>query len=341
MYSALRELLFCLPPEVSHSLSLNSLDTAAKLGLSGLLAKPMVEDEREVMGLRFPNAVGLAAGLDKNAEHIDGLAALGFGFIEVGTVTPKAQPGNPKPRLFRLKKARAIINRMGFNNAGLDALMAEVEASRYEGILGINIGKNKDTPAEDAVSDYLCCLQRVYEHASYVTVNLSSPNTPGRRDLQFGEPLRRLLDALKKAQGELNEQYGRYVPLAVKIAPDMADEDLRDVAQALRDAGIDGVIATNTTIDRTAVQGLPHAEEAGGLSGAPVRTRSTEVVKALSECLQGEMPIIGVGGIDCAEAAVEKQAAGASLVQLYSGFIYEGPRLISDCALALKEQALK
>ena len=191
------------------------------------------------------------------------------------------------------------------------------------------------------MSDYLCCLQRVYEHASYVTVNLSSPNTPGLRDLQFGEPLRRLLDALKKAQGELNEQYGRYVPLAVKIAPDMADEDLRDVAQALRDAGIDGVIATNTTIDRTAVQGLPHAEEAGGLSGAPVRTRSTEVVKALSECLQGEMPIIGVGGIDCAEAAVEKQAAGASLVQLYSGFIYEGPRLISDCALALKEQALK
>lgn len=330
MYSLIRPLLFRFSAERAHHLSLTALTVCHRLGMIPLLARPPADCPVEVMGLRFPNPVGLAAGLDKNARHIDALAALGFGFIEVGTVTPRAQPGNPQPRLFRLPAADAIINRMGFNNDGVEALLAAVKASRYDGILGINIGKNKDTPAEQAVDDYLYCLRKVYPLASYVTVNLSSPNTPGLRDLQFGEPLKQLLRALKAAQAELAEEHGRYVPLAVKIAPDMAEDDVRGVASAFVEAGIDAVIATNTTISREAVAGLPHGDEAGGLSGAPVRAASTTVIRILADELAGSMPIIGVGGIDSDTAAEEKIAAGAQLLQVYTGFIYRGPALIAE-----------
>ena len=330
MYSLIRPLLFRFSAERAHHLSLSALSACHRLGLTPLLARRPPDCPVEVMGLHFPNPVGLAAGLDKNARHIDALAALGFGFIEVGTVTPRAQPGNPQPRLFRLPAADAIINRMGFNNDGVDALLAAVKASRYEGILGINIGKNKDTPAERAVDDYLYCLRKVYPLASYVTVNLSSPNTPGLRDLQFGEPLKQLLAALKSAQAELAKEHGRYVPLAVKIAPDMAEDDVRGVARAFVEAGIDAVIATNTTISRDAVKGLPHGEETGGLSGAPVRDASSEVIRILADELAGNMPIIGVGGIDSEAAAEEKIDAGAALLQVYTGFIYRGPVLIND-----------
>ncbi len=330
MYSLIRPLLFRLSAESAHNTSLKALSLVHRLGLSGLLAARPQACPVEVMGIRFPNPVGLAAGLDKDARHIDALAALGFGFVEVGTVTPQPQPGNPLPRLFRLPAAEAIINRMGFNNRGVDALVAAVNASRYDGVLGINIGKNKDTPAEQAVDDYLHCLRKVYPLASYVTVNLSSPNTPGLRDLQFGEPLRALLQALKAAQAELVAEHGRYVPLAVKIAPDMAEEDVRDVARAFVEAGIDAVIATNTTISRDAVAGLPHADEAGGLSGGPVREAATRVVAILRDELEGRLPIIGVGGINSAEAAAEKIQAGAELLQVYTGFIYRGPALIRE-----------
>ncbi|MBW2939629.1 quinone-dependent dihydroorotate dehydrogenase [Zhongshania aquimaris] len=338
MYSLLRRLLFCFPTETSHHLSLTSVSLIQKLGLSRLIAKPMVLSPKTVMGIEFPNSVGLAAGLDKDAKHINGLAALGFGFIEVGTVTPKAQPGNPQPRLFRLPEAEAIINRMGFNNLGLDNLLSQIETAGFKGVLGINIGKNKDTPAEQAVDDYLIGLRAVYPHASYVTVNLSSPNTPGLRDLQFGKPLIDLLAALKKAQLALAEKHGRYVPMAVKIAPDMAEDDIRRVAEVFVEQGIDGVIATNTTIARDAVAGLPHGEEIGGLSGKPVRDSSTTVVRILADALQGRLPIIGVGGICDGESAAEKIAAGASLVQIYTGFIYRGPALIAEAASAIASQ---
>lgn len=336
MYSLIRPLLFRLSAETAHKYSLSALDVCHALGLSRLLAAKPEPCPVEVMGIRFPNPVGLAAGLDKDARHIDALAALGFGFIEVGTVTPRAQPGNPLPRLFRLPEAEAIINRMGFNNGGVDALVESVKASAYRGVLGINIGKNKDTPAEQAVDDYLHCLRKVYPLASYVTVNLSSPNTPGLRDLQFGEPLKALLAALKNAQAELAAEHQRYVPIAVKIAPDMAEDDVRDVAKAFLAAGIDGVIATNTTISREKVAGLRHGDEAGGLSGAPVRQAATAVVEILADELAGQLPIIGVGGISSGEAAQEKLAAGASLVQVYTGFIYRGPALIRDAVAGAK-----
>jgi dihydroorotate dehydrogenase len=338
MYSVLRRLLFCFPTETSHHLSLASVSLLHKCGLSRLFAKPMVWSPRTVMGIEFPNPVGLAAGLDKDAKHINGLSALGFGFIEVGTVTPKAQLGNPQPRLFRLPEAEAIINRMGFNNLGLDHLLEQVKASEFKGVLGINIGKNKDTPAERAVDDYLLGLRAVYPHASYVTVNLSSPNTPGLRDLQFGQPLIDLLAALKTEQLELAEQHGRYVPMVVKIAPDMAEDDIRRVAEVFVEQGIDGVIATNTTIARDAVVGLRHGDEMGGLSGAPVRGSSTNVIRILADALQGRLPIIGVGGISDGESAAEKMAAGASLVQIYTGFIYRGPKLIAEAAAAIAKQ---
>lgn len=336
MYSLLRRALFCLPTETSHDLALSALSAAQRLGLSSLLATPPAADPRTVMGVEFPNPVGLAAGLDKDGRHIRGLAALGFGFIEIGTVTPRPQPGNPLPRLFRLPEASAIINRMGFNNRGVDQLVEAVRRSGYDGVLGINIGKNKDTPAERAVDDYLHCLNKVYPLASYITVNLSSPNTPGLRDLQFGQPLIDLLAALKAEQTQLARAHGRYVPIAVKIAPDMAEADLRGVAKVLVEQGIDGVIATNTTIARDAVKHLPHGDEAGGLSGRPVREASTQAVKILAEELDGALPIIGVGGIDSGEAAAEKVRAGAALVQVYTGFIYRGPALIAEAARALK-----
>jgi dihydroorotate dehydrogenase len=282
------------------------------------------------MGIEFPNPVGLAAGLDKNADHLAGLAALGFGFIEVGTVTPRPQPGNPKPRLFRIPEKQAIINRMGFNNLGVDHLLGKVKAANYSGVLGINIGKNFDTPVENAADDYRICLRKVYAHASYITVNMSSPNTPGLRDLQFGEPLKRLLASLKAEQQKLQAEYRQYVPMVVKIAPDMADDDIREVAAALIEFELDGVIATNTTISRDGVKGLMHAEQAGGLSGAPLREKSTEVIHKFAQALGGKLPIIGVGGILSGQDGADKILAGASLVQLYSGFIYRGPELIRD-----------
>lgn len=335
MYSLLRPLLFRLDPELTHTLTLRSLDLVHALGVERVIAPPVPPNPVKVMGLDFPNPVGLAAGLDKNGDHIDALGALGFGFIEIGTVTPKPQPGNQKPRLFRLAEHQAIINRMGFNNEGVDHLVEQVKRRRYRGILGINIGKNATTPVEEAERDYRVGLQKVYPWADYITVNISSPNTPGLRNLQFGEHLKRLLDVIKAEQAGLSEAHGRYVPVAVKIAPDMNDSELRQVAQALLDAGMDAVVATNTTLSRGAVAGHRHAEEAGGLSGAPLTGRSTEVIAKLSNELSGRLPIIGVGGIMNGADARVKIAAGASLVQLYSGLIYRGPKLISEAADAI------
>ncbi len=337
MYSLLRPLLFTLPAETSHTLTLPLLDMAAGTGLIRLLAsQPSHATAREVMGLRFPNAVGLAAGLDKNAEHIDALAALGFGFIEVGTLTPRPQPGNPRPRLFRLTPERAIINRMGFNNKGIDHALAAIARSRFRGILGINIGKNFDTPVEKAADDYLICMRKCYGAASYIVVNLSSPNTPGLRSLQFGDDLQRLLGALKIEQATLAGQHGRKVPLAVKIAPDLADEEIGLIASALRDNEIEGVIATNTTLDRSQVQSSIFKDQAGGLSGAPLVDKSTHVIRVLHEALSGSIPIIGVGGILSGDDAAAKIAAGASLVQIYTGFIYRGPVLIKEALDAIE-----
>ncbi|PPD10565.1 MAG: dihydroorotate dehydrogenase (quinone), partial [Methylotenera sp.] len=285
---------------------------------------------RQVMGLNFPNAVGLAAGLDKNGAVIDGMAALGFGFIEVGTVTPRAQPGNAKPRLFRVTEAQGVINRFGFNNLGVDNLIENVKAAHYKGVLGINIGKNFDTPIENAVGDYLIGMQKVYPHASYITVNISSPNTKNLRALQEKEALSSLLASLKLEQQKLAQQHGKYVPITLKIAPDLTQEQVIEIADLLMQHEIDGVIATNTTLARDAVKGMQNAGETGGLSGAPVRNQSTLVIQQLSKQLQGALPIIGVGGILSGADAVEKIAAGASLVQVYSGLIYKGPKLVRD-----------
>jgi dihydroorotate dehydrogenase len=335
MYSLLRSLLFCLPPETSHNVSLDSLALLAKLGIYPFADKPPALPTT-LMGLALPNPVGIAAGLDKNGDYIDALAGLGFGYIEIGTVTPKAQPGNPKPRMFRLASKQAIINRMGFNNHGIDYLLAQVDKAKFDGVLGINIGKNKDTSAEDAVNDYLICLRKSYSRASYITVNLSSPNTPGLRDLQFGKPLKDLLSTLKAEQTKLSAVHNKYVPLAIKIAPDMAIDDVENVAQCLLDTGMDGVIATNTTIDKTSVAGLQHGDEAGGLSGLPVFESSNKVIAALAQYLAGRIPIIGVGGIMSGEDAVAKNKAGAAAVQIYTGFIYQGPTLVGDVGRALK-----
>jgi dihydroorotate dehydrogenase len=332
MYGLLRQLMFMLPPETSHSIGLRGIDILQRAGMSSLFSLKVPANPVTLMGITFPNPVGLAAGLDKNAEHIDGLAALGFGFLEVGTVTPRPQPGNPKPRLFRLPKAQAIINRMGFNNHGVDHLVKEVSRTRFNGVLGINIGKNFDTPVERAVDDYLTCMQKVYPLASYVTVNLSSPNTPGLRDLQFGEPLMRLLERLRSEQQRLATQHGRYVPLVIKIAPDMEPADVQQVGKALLEFEIDGVIATNTTITRDGVENLRHGNEKGGLSGTPVRARSTAVIRHLRASVGDAFPIIGVGGIMSGADAEEKRLAGANLVQLYTGFIYRGGSLISEAA---------
>jgi len=335
MYNLARELLFKLSAETSHELSIDLIGAGGRLGLNGALCKQPARVPVRVMGLDFPNPVGLAAGLDKNGDAIDGFAQLGFGFVEIGTVTPRPQPGNPKPRLFRLPEAEAIINRMGFNNHGVDHLLARVQAAKYKGVLGINIGKNFDTPVERAVDDYLLCLDRVYAHASYVTVNVSSPNTPGLRSLQFGDSLKQLLEALRQRQEDLAQQHGKRVPLAIKIAPDMSDEEIVEVAAALVEAGMDAVIATNTTLSRVGVEGLLHGEEAGGLSGAPVREKSTHTVRALAAELGGRLPIIAAGGITEGKHAAEKIAAGASLVQIYSGFIYKGPALIREAVDAI------
>lgn len=333
MYSMLRELLFLLPPELSHHTALRGLKLAYSLGLNGK-PEPIMGQPVTVMGIEFPNRVGLAAGLDKNAEFIDPLASCGFGFIEVGTVTPRPQPGNPHPRLFRLKEAQAIINRMGFNNHGLDYFLAQVQQANYQGVLGINIGKNFDTPVERASDDYLKGLKRVYEHADYITVNISSPNTPGLRSLQYGDDLKRLLEAIKQEQAVLAQQQGRYVPIAVKVAPDLSAEEIAGMAEVFLACELDGLIATNTTLDKSSVAQLEHGAEQGGLSGKPLTQSSTKVIKQFHEHLAQKVPIIGVGGIMSAEDAVAKLQAGASLVQIYSGFIYAGPQLIKDCVQA-------
>ena len=335
-YSLLRSALFTLPPETAHDLSLDWLSALNRLGLVRPFMPDVVDDPVTVMGIRFPNRVGLAAGLDKNAEHIDGLATMGFGFIEVGTVTPRPQPGNPKPRMFRLSEQQAIINRMGFNNKGLDNLLEKAAKRRFKGPLGINIGKNFDTPVENANEDYLIGLRKAYPMADYITVNVSSPNTPGLRTLQFGDSLKQLLDALKQEQLKLNQQHGRYVPVAVKVAPDMSDEEIVLVAESLLQYELDAVIAGNTTLERSAVADSPYANEAGGLSGAPLLEKSNHVIAQFAQALDGKMPIIGVGGITDGEHALQKIKAGASLVQLYSGLIYKGPGLVRECVEAIR-----
>ena len=337
LYPLLRPLLFQLNPEAAHDVTLKLLDIASDSGISRLLYPEVESDPVEVMGLTFKNPLGLAAGLDKNGDHIDALAALGFGFIEIGTVTPRPQPGNPKPRLFRLPEYQAIINRMGFNNLGVDHLIEQVRLADYKGILGINIGKNFATPIEQAAEDYLIGFRKVYPSASYVTLNISSPNTKNLRQLQQGDDFKTLLSLLKEEQFKLAEKYLRYVPVVVKIAPDLSDEDIVEIARLLVGFAIDGVIATNTTLDRSAVAGHPLASEAGGLSGAPVKDKSTHVVRALASELNGRCPIIAAGGILSAEDAAEKIAAGASLVQIYSGLIYQGPHLIADCVKRLNK----
>lgn len=335
MYQLLRKALFLLPPETSHDVSLELMGCAERLGLLRLPRAGLPGYPVRVMGLDFPNRLGLAAGLDKNADYFNALGALGFGFVEVGTVTPRPQPGNPRPRLFRLPDYQAIINRMGFNNRGVDHLVSRVARRRYPGILGINIGKNFDTPVERAADDYLAGMDRVYGCADYIAVNISSPNTPGLRDLQHGDSLKSLLGLLKERQAALADRHGRYVPLAVKIAPDIDNEAIGQIAKLVSGAGIDGVIATNTTVSRNGVDQHPLANEAGGLSGAPLRARATEVIAALARELDGALPIIGVGGICSGQDALNKLEAGASLVQVYTGFIYRGPALVREVIDAL------
>ncbi|CAK0766956.1 dihydroorotate dehydrogenase, type 2 [Gammaproteobacteria bacterium] len=335
MYPLIRALLFRLDPELAHRFTLATLARAHRLGLLAAFLPRRVECPRTVMGLRFPNPVGLAAGLDKDGECLEALGALGFGFVEVGTVTPRPQSGNPRPRMFRLVAAEALINRMGFNNHGVDALVERLRRVRFNGVLGINIGKNRDTPLESAVEDYLICLRQVYPYADYVAVNISSPNTPQLRLLQTGAALSRLLSILKSEQGRLATEYERTVPLAIKIAPDLSPGEVENLAHILLEEGIDGVIATNTTVAREAVAHLCYGTEEGGLSGAPLATQSTAVVERLHTVLGNRIPIIGAGGILTPEDALAKQVAGASLVQLYTGLIYRGPALVEKVAKAL------
>jgi len=339
-YSLARPFLFGLEPEAAHDLTLESLARLQGTPLAWAWCSAMVDDPVQLAGLRFPNRVGLAAGLDKNARCIDGLGAMGFGFVEVGTVTPKPQPGNPKPRMFRLPQANALINRLGFNNDGLDAFLANVKRSSFRSrgrILGLNIGKNAATPIEDATRDYLTGLEGVYPHADYVTVNISSPNTKNLRALQSDEALDALLGAIARRRETLAQAHGRRVPVFVKIAPDLDEAQVDVIAATLRRHGMDGVVATNTTISREAVKGLPHAEETGGLSGAPVLAASNRVITQLRAALGTDFPIIGVGGILSADDAVSKIRAGADVVQIYTGLIYKGPALVSEAAGAIRK----
>lgn len=336
IYPLIRRFFFSLDAEKAHMLGLKAIKLLHSVKLSRLVFGQPVSAPKTVMGLTFANAVGLAAGLDKNGDYIDGLSAVGFGFLEIGTVTPRPQPGNPQPRLFRIPEAQAIVNRMGFNNKGVEHLVEQVKKAQSDTIIGINIGKNFDTPVESAADDYKICLQRVYNFADYIAINISSPNTPGLRTLQFGDELKHLLQVLKSEQKILAESTQKYVPLAVKIAPDMEDNDIKLIAELLLEKEIDAVIATNTTISRSAVEGLANAEEQGGLSGVPVFEQSTHVVRILAEHLKGKIPIIAAGGIFSAQDAEDKITAGAELVQIYTGFIYQGHQLIKDCAQALK-----
>ncbi|WP_427851801.1 quinone-dependent dihydroorotate dehydrogenase [Stenotrophomonas acidaminiphila] len=339
MYPLVRPFLFAFDAERAHGLALSALELAWRTGTTPLLAARPAPMPTTVFGLDFPNPVGLAAGLDKNGEHIDALFGLGFGFVEIGTVTPRPQAGNPKPRLFRLPQHAAIINRMGFNNAGVDALVRNVErSSQRTGPLGINIGKNKDTPNEDALSDYLVCLEKVYPLADYVTVNISSPNTAGLRELQEEQALRRLVGGLRDAQERLASQHSRRVPMLVKVAPDLSDRDIEAAARVLSELEVDGVIATNTTIGREGVEHDRRAAETGGLSGAPLLGQSTLVLRRLRARLPERIPLIGVGGIQSGADAVAKMSAGATLVQCYSGLIFRGPALIGECVDAIRRR---
>ena len=338
MYALLRPLLLAGDPERVHRRALRAASLAHSLGLLGLATSHVRELPTQAFGLRFANPMGLAAGLDKNGAYIDTLAAFGFGFIEVGTVTPRPQPGNPKPRLFRIAHKQAIINRMGFNNDGIDVLVRNVERTRWKGVIGINIGKNKDTPNANALDDYRHCLERAWDVAHYIVVNVSSPNTPQLRALQFGEPLRNLIGGLRETQEKLASQRGGRRPLLLKVAPDLSEKEIDALADALNAAGIDGVIATNTTTDRYGVAGLPHADEAGGLSGAPLYGMSTGVLRRLRGALDPHTPLIGVGGILSGADAVGKLAAGATLVQGYSGLVFRGPRLVGECVEALRRR---
>ena len=331
MYKLLQKLLFLLPPETAHHFTLSTLASFNKLGILKRLKPQSKQKEIEVMGIKFSNNIGLAAGLDKNGEYIQALSNLGFGFIEIGTVTPRPQPGNPAPRLFRLPQANAIINRMGFNNKGVDYLTDQVADARkagFEGVIGINIGKNVDTAVDNAIDEYLIGLRNAYPYADYSTINISSPNTPGLRSLQYGEELNNLLSAIKNEQIRLAASNKTYVPIAVKIAPDLETDEIKGIAEALLENNIDCLIATNTTLSRDAVVGMKHGDEAGGLSGEPVREMSTDVIKQFHAVLKDQIPIIGVGGIASAQDAQDKLDAGAVLVQVYSGLIYEGPSLL-------------
>lgn len=335
LYPLLRPLLFSLDPETAHEVTLKLLNVAHVSGVAKLIY-PVIEDKPvKVMGLTFKNPVGLAAGMDKNGDYIAALSALGFGFVEIGTVTPRPQPGNPKPRLFRLPEHQAIINRMGFNNSGIDHLLSQIKKSSYSNILGINIGKNFDTPIKNAVDDYLIGLRKAYTSANYITINISSPNTKNLRQLQQGDEIKALIAALKEEQLKLQQEHGTYVPLAIKIAPDLTDDEITHIAGLLLAFEIDGVIATNTTVARNKIAGHPLAHEAGGLSGAPVKDQATHVVRGLAAECQGKVAIIAAGGILSAEDAQEKLQAGASLVQIYSGMIYRGPQLIEDIVKSL------
>lgn len=339
MYSLARPFLFGLDAERAHAIGLATLEAAQRSGLGTLLANRPKPFPTRFLGLTFPNPVGLAAGLDKNGRHIDALLGLGFGFVEVGTVTPKPQAGNPRPRMFRLPQHRAIINRLGFNNDGVDALVRNVaRARRKHGLLGINIGKNKDTPNQSAEADYLFCLERVYPLADYITINISSPNTAGLRELQEEQALRRLVGTLREAQERLGAQHGKRVPMLVKVAPDLSDDDIDAVARVLGDLEVDGVIATNTTVSRISVQAHPLARETGGLSGEPLMNKSTAVLRMLRTRLPEAIPLIGVGGIMSGADAAKKMAAGASLVQCYSGLVYRGPALIGECVEAMRRR---
>lgn len=340
MYDLIRPLLFALDAETAHGLTLYASDVAQRSGLSRWIATPPADLPVRVFGIDFPNPVGLAAGLDKNGTHLDGLAALGFGFVEIGTVTPRPQAGNPRPRMFRLPGHEAIINRMGFNNDGIDALVRNVEKATFRGVLGINIGKNKDTPNERAVDDYLLCLERAYPLASYITVNISSPNTQGLRDLQEEDTLRRFIGTLRDAQERLAARHGVRKPMLLKIAPDLSETERDAIAEVLLASGIDGVICTNTTVDRHAVAGAPHAEETGGLSGRPLFDASTAVLRGMKARVGNRLPIIGVGGIVDGDTAAEKLAAGAALVQVYSGLVFRGPALVAEAVAEIRRRGL-
>lgn len=339
MYPLARALLFRVDAERAHGLGLAALEAAWRSGTLGLTGRSRATFPVEAFGLQFPNPVGLAAGLDKNGAHVDALLALGFGFVEVGTVTPRPQEGNPKPRMFRLPRHQAIINRLGFNNDGVDALVRNVSrAQRRSGLLGINIGKNRDTPNESAHEDYLHCMKRVYPLADYLTVNISSPNTAGLRELQEEQALRRLVGTLREAQERLGARHGKRVPMLVKVAPDLSDDDVEAAARVLSELAVDGVIATNTTVSRIAVEDHPLASQSGGLSGAPLMDKSTTVLRMLRTRLRHSIPLVGVGGILSGADAVKKMAAGASLVQCYSGLVYRGPALVGECVEAIRRR---